>query len=506
MINKYKNISIIYGASGKACALKMDSELRRLHLDEFYPIKSFILANEILSSSSILDTIKQIIASSCACIVILTFDDVEGSRVRQNVLVEIGMAMMLIDQKNCFFISEKQTLPDDFPSDLQNVINPNFFDKNDLDGVAKKTCAELVRHLGLKHYRDILKDPNYIYDYKKVLDDIPTNVFEEQADLQLDHILDEWERNVASFEFLPERIMYLAERLKFFPVFNSNDRFFRFLSGVQELIKPTEKDFELYGHAYMIQSCNFINDILDYTKTKLDKTVLMHLSNPAQYRAENRSHQFEFKEIADGLRDFVEAFEDGTYEYNWLIKVLAYEYTALAHMKYIACVDKYDESILKMMDFVIDCYEKAASVGKRNDPYSKILWQGYTQYNLTRAYENLYKVTHESAYLDKMQEYSQASIVTRRKWFTDNPYKGVFSNALSFEYFLVYKYEYELRHKYAAYSPDTPDEILQGLDKLKSELNSYCATTGLGRLYDMRDGIESLIQNVEEKNAQAVSV
>jgi hypothetical protein len=500
MINKYKNISIIYGASGKECALKIDAELKRLHLDEFFPIRSYILANEILSSTSILDTVKSIIASSSACIVILTFDDMDGTRVRQNVLVEIGMALMLIDKENCFFISEKRSLPDDFPSDLQSVVNPNYFDKANIDEVVKKTTREIIRHLDIKNYRDILGDNNYIYDYKKVLDDIPLHIFEEKADVQLDHILDQWESGIRSFEFVVERIMYLIERIKFFPDFNSNERFFSFLSNIEAMICPTERDFEFYDKAYLINTCNFVSNILRYTRIKLNKQVIACLAAPSEHAQELRRHQIEFKEIADELHDFIEDFENGTFEYNWMLKIMAYEYAALAYMKYIACADRFDDSILSLMDYTISCYDKMIKTGKRNDPYSKILWQGYAQYDLTRAYENLYKVTNDEQYLSKMEEYSQASIVTRYRWFCENPFKGVFSNALSYEYFLVYKYEYELRYKYKKYSEySTDEEILGGLDKLKGELNRYCEATGLGRLYDMRDGIDVLITNVKNK-------
>ena len=176
---------------------------------------------------------------------------------------------------------------------------------------------------------------------------------------------------------------------------------------------------------------------------------------------------------------------------------MAYEYVALAYMKYIACGDCMDDKILALMDYIINCYEKVISTGKRNDPYSKILWQGYAQYDLTRAYENLYKATGDEQYLAKMEEYSQASIVTRYKWFCENSFKGVFSNALSYEYFLVYRYEYEMRYKYPRYARgESTQQIIDGLDRLKLDLSRYCETTGLGRLYDMRDGIDNLIQKI----------
>ncbi len=496
MIDKYKCISIIYGASGRACAIRMHEELQRLHVDEFYPVKPYILADEILNASSILDTVKDIISRSTAAIVILTFDDMDNTRVRQNVLVELGIALTLIEQQNCFFISERQKLPEDFPSDLQNVVNPNYFDKNDPDSVVKSTCRALIKHLGIKNYQDILSRDDYEYDYKRVLDDIPYTVFEKKADVQLEHILTEWENNLRSFEFVVERVMYLLERIKFFPDFNCNERFFAFLANVESMIRPSELDYKYYDRNYLIHTCQFVTQILEYSRIKLNKQVLACLADPAAHPQEIKRYKAEFKGIADDLRDFIDAFEDGTYHYNWLIRVMAYEYTALAYMKYLVCLDRYDDSILELMKYIISCYEKVIRVGKRNDPFSHILWQGYAQYDLTRAYENLYKITGDESYFEKMEDYSQASIATRYRWFCENPFKGVFSSALSYEYFLVCRHEYELRFKYPHYSPDTDNEILVGLGGLKEELSRFCETTGLGRLYDMRDSIDQLMNNV----------
>ena len=499
MIHKYKKISIIYGASGRECAIKIDEQLRKMHLDELYPIQSCVLAKEIMSSASILSVVKETIAASSACVIILTFDDVNNTRVRQNVLVEIGMALTLIEKENCFFISERQHLPEDFPSDLKGMINPNYFDKEKLDEVAHHLCEEIKEHLKIKDYRDILSDDGYVFDYTQILDDIPVQIFEEKADVQLEHILEQWENNIESFEFVSERIMYLIERLKFFPDFNNNARFFEFISKVKDFIKPQERDYKVFGKRYINYLCGFTNNLLNYTEVKLDKEFLKYLAAPENYKEHRYKYKYQFQSIAEELKEFVDLIEkeDDEFHYNWLIQIMAYEYVALAFMKMIACDAVYDESVMEILNNVVYYYEKTMEIAKNHDPYSKNLWMGYAQYNLTRTYENMYRITKDAKYLDNMRDYSYKSMLTRKQWFQNNKFKGVFSSALSFEYFLVCKFEYELQYKIKEYGNNKAEEIVSGLENVKKELNQYCESTGLGRLYDMRDGIDSLIESIE---------
>ena len=138
-------------------------------------------------------------------------------------MIEIGIALMLIKRENCFFISEKVPLPDNFLSDLKTSINPNYFNREKLDMAIDNTCAEIIRHLNINSCRNILNDFYYKFDYRKVPDDIPSSIMEE-----LEDILKEWENNIKSFDFVDERIMYLAERLKFLPIFKNNKRFLSF--------------------------------------------------------------------------------------------------------------------------------------------------------------------------------------------------------------------------------------------------------------------------------------
>lgn len=498
MINTYKTISIIYGGSGKDCAKLIHDRIEKLHTQEFLPVKSSILADDILPSSSILNAVREKISESSACVIILTFDDVNNTRIRQNVLIEIGIALSRISEDLCFFLCERKSLPEDFPSDIKGVVNPNYFDKENIHEEVEKICKEITRHLSLKSYSGILHDQRYEYDYRKVLDDIPVTVFDESADVQMASILSEWEKNIRSFDYVSEKIMYLAERLKFFPDFNNNEQFFAFLNNVIQQIVPSDKDYALYESEYLRRICELINAILQYSRLKLDKNVLKHMDYPDKYGEEIRSYMYEFKEIADDLKIIVDLIEnDESFQINWLLKVLAYEYTGLSYMKYIACRNKYDESDLELLDFNEKCYLKMMAIGKQ-DILSNILWKGYAQYDLTRVYENKYRIKKDSDYIDVMMDYSNKSIRTRRKWFLDNKFKGIFSSAISFEYFLVCKFEYELRHLHEAYTDDSSEQIITGLSQLKQELNEFCENTEFGRLYEMRDSIDSLINRVKE--------
>ena len=139
MINKYKKVSIIYGRGGRECALRIQENLSELHDKKGMPVESHLLADELLSSADIVSRVRDIISSSAMCIILLTFDDVDGTRVRQNVLIEIGMALVLIGRDRCFAVSEKQILPDDFPSDIRGALNVNHMDIRDVENVTKKS-------------------------------------------------------------------------------------------------------------------------------------------------------------------------------------------------------------------------------------------------------------------------------------------------------------------------------------------------------------------------------
>lgn len=496
MISKYKKISIIYGRSGRDIAVKINNRLNALHNDNFYPISSCIVAKKVMSGSSIFQQIKDTIAQSDICIIILTYDDVEGTRVRQNVLIEIGMALMTVESTDrCIFLTEKP-LPDDFPSDLKGWINANLYDKDSPDELVENIAEEVVELLTLKSYKNILETDAYIFDYENILKDIPEYVFEKKADIQLNCILDCWQEGVASFSFASERIMYLLERLKFFPDFNNNEKFFAFLSELKNLIKFSETDLIYSNQKYLTQVSNFAATLVHYTELKLRKEVIKCMKNPSDDPIAAAEYALEFNSIADELEKFIKNFEDGTFKCNWLLRVMAYEYAGLALMKVIGFKNKYEQSTIEIVNRVISYYEKMLEVADNYGGSSTVLWRGYAEYDLTRAYEALYKVTQNDKLLEEIRKYSYKSIVTRKNWCKVNSFRGVFTNALSFEYFLVKKHELELCYSYKQYASMTREQLASEADKLNRELKNYYDSSELGRLYDMKSSIDEFQNKV----------
>lgn len=493
MIDLYKKISIIYGGSGAECARKIDERIKAMHENEFYALRSSIVAKQILGGANIFKLVQQAISSSAICIIILTFDDIDNTRVRQNVLVEIGMALMAVKNlDDCIFLCEKRALPDDFPSDLKSWINPNYFDKNDLDGIAEKVCKEIVANLKCKPYKNILSRKGYIYDYRNVLNDIPPAIFEEKADIQLEHILECWLDHIDSFDFISEKIMYLFERIKFFPDFNTNKKFFDFLDALRAAVKPCEADYEKYDPRFINTVCSLAVAIIDYTALKLRKDVIRCMRHPQADKKFADECGDKFSAMAESIRKFIDKTESrpDIYDYNWLIKILAYEYLALAEMKVLNFRDKYDGGVSATLDHVVYCYEKVIELADDYAGTSDELWRGYAEYDLTRAYEAYYKITGDAAYLCKIKEFSLKSIITRKAWCRSNKFRGVFANALSFEYFLVKKHELEIRYEIKEYDHCTKEDIFGDLAELDGELKEYCDATELGRLYDMKSSID----------------
>lgn len=497
MIERYKKISIIYGGSGRDVATKLNEKINALHTESFYPIVSAIVAKRVLSSASIFSQIKDAISSSDISIIILTFDDVEGTRVRQNVLVEIGMALMAVDNTDkCIFLTEKYPLPDDFPSDLKGWINANHFDKNNIDEIIDEVVEEIVGLLKLKRYKDILFSDRYIFDYENLLSDIPEETYEKKSDIQLASILTCWEEGARSFTFASERIMYILERLKFFPDFNNNEQFFLFLNSLKQLVRFSEEDFAYADNGYLSHVCNFVNTLIKYSELKLRKEVIRCMNDPTVDPKAAKEYEYEFLRIAEKIENFIEKIESGALKVNWLMRVMAYEYAGLAYMKTVKFRNIFDDEALSMVNKAISFYDKMLATAESYGGTSENLWRGYAEYDLTRVYETLYIATGNTDYLGLIHKYSMQSIVTRREWCRVNAFRGVFTNALSFEYFLVKKHELDLCLQLSGYSLYSKQQLIDATDDLSDELRNYYDSSELGRLYDMKESIDALREKI----------
>ena len=277
MIGKYYEVTIFWGGSGRPYAQKMAEKLESLHRNEYLPIRPYIFDKQAMSADSIMTNVIEKVGNSTACIIILTFDDEfdngKVARVRQNILIETGVAWARLGSKNLFFMSDKESLPDDFPSNIRTGININHFDKDDPDKIVSRISDTLIHENSIISNRDILTPTGrYIYD-GKILGDLDSFAGETKTEAQIDRIKEHWLRMTGRFDYLQEKVLYIMERVAFFPILGNEEKLLRFLHEIEKLVEPSEYDYEHYDKGeipeQLLDAMKLTRLIIRYTEEKI---------------------------------------------------------------------------------------------------------------------------------------------------------------------------------------------------------------------------------------------
>ncbi len=500
MIKNYYEVTILWGGSGRKCARLLADELTKRHYEDYMPINSFIFEKEALESNSIMDEVIKKIKHSSACIVVLTFDDVDNTRVRQNILIETGIAWTLLGKDNLMFLSDKSVIPEDFPSNIRTNINTNYFDKSDLESTIQNVCNELIKTHNIHSTKNLLSLSDYVYD-GRILDDLDANFNEGKADVQLKKIIIKWKDAVERFDYLHERIMYVIERIAFLPIFGSDSEIVSFMKSIKDEIVPTDRDRMHSGDGEISRELqnvmNMTNQVIEYTLLKNQEKTNRCLNNPLENKRDTEMVERNFRRIFNELEVFISGFEKGVFSYNWLIKIVAYDYAALTKMK-MYVIDSKPCSAENRGDLedAINYFEKAKNLAQKYDVASENIWLGYIQYNLARAYKDKYDFTKDESLLMRIKDNLLDAIGYREGWLASEYYKGLFSTALSYEFFIASYYDYLLRNSLEGYSTETPEENLDNIISLRNMLTNYCDKSELGTLYRIRDKIDDLIAEI----------
>ncbi|MCR5324256.1 MAG: nucleotide-binding protein [Lachnospiraceae bacterium] len=502
MIQKYSEVAIIYGGSGSSLARKLSELIEEKHNTEMFPIQPHILQKEILGGKSIMQYVIDMIGRSSVCVIILTFDDADGSRVRQNVLLETGIAWTLKGREKCIFLSNLPKLPEDFPSNISHDININYIG-NDVQAVANNVINEITKSLGLSGRENILCDYTYRFD-GRILDDIPQDILEKKADKQLHDILNEWKKNIKGFDYMSERVMYLLERIAFLPVFTYDSVMDDFLDNVRTDISMTKADENLWPlpNKYYTDCENvarFVQQVIEYTRIKTEKEVIQCLGDSEANPSITRKVYFMYKRVADELKIMIRTIESGESDFNWLIRIVAYDYAALACLKMYELY-KNNEKGINELENAMAYFQKAKEIAAKFDQYSNYIWLGFIDFNLSRVYRYKYEQTGEVKYLELFEDTLSGAVYYRQKWYKGNIYKGAFAVAMSYEYFIAAKLDYQMRNDINEYTNDTPVQNLENIDRLIEELDEYCRDTELGRLYTVRDSIAALESRIRKQH------
>ena len=127
MISKYKTVSIIYGGSGRRYAELLNESIVRVSDEQRYPICSKLIMETILTKELLSDVIA-LFKESEFCVAFLTADDIVAAdnkkfRLRQNVVFELGMALIQLGRERCILLCDFDYRAADFdlPSDMSSL-------------------------------------------------------------------------------------------------------------------------------------------------------------------------------------------------------------------------------------------------------------------------------------------------------------------------------------------------------------------------------------------------
>ena len=209
----------------------------------------------------------------------------------------------------------------------------------------------------------------------------------------------------------------------------------------------------------------------------------------------------DFSSIAGSLEQAAYDIKNGKINTNWYLNMMACDYAGLARMRAVRFSQlpqiEYETNLQKAGDM----FDRANVLAQKYCIQSHYLWEGYIQYNISRIYELLYEKDRKEPYLQGIRDASKYAIDARKRTINKSRYlKGIFSIALTYEYFLALQNEYKLEFKWPEFFEGNLDDIARKIDNALAELNIYCDATGLKKLYDVRDDLRELLTRTKTKH------
>lgn len=196
MIRRYKDVSIIYGGSGRRYAEALSEKLTKISTEERYPLQATII-NERILTWELLSDVMRLFKESEFCVTFLTKEDrclvehVEKQRLRQNVVFELGMALIELGRERCIILSDFDIRDTDFdlPSDM-NSLEILSFDGEHFERVLEQVVDKLlklskqsvvtgVEHDTIPKYDHLLTRKEYWVDYENIFVERPITLASE---------------------------------------------------------------------------------------------------------------------------------------------------------------------------------------------------------------------------------------------------------------------------------------------------------------------------------------
>lgn len=471
MVRKYKTVSIIYGGKGRDYATFLNDKLTALSNKERYPIEPKIIMERVLTRE-LLSDVMTLFDESEFCVAFLTADDVYASndggkkRLRQNVVFELGMALIQMGRERCILLSDFDVHSSDFelPSDM-NSLEIRQFDsatfEETIDDVVHKilelsrtSANDNIVSESIPQYDGLLVREKYFIDYENVFE-LPYTRKSSEGKEFLRETLTGWFKECEELKHFDERAVYIFERIGFLPIFGNIREATDWLNDVSRLLgNYAVSDIEYYGDKTILDFVrNLVRCVIEYTQIK---SVPEHIDY-ARYK--RLISVFQRKELPKAS------------DINPLISVVYYDYFGLTYMK---LYDGYGDT-----DYIVkaqEAFEVALLFAKKVDLGINI-WHGFISYNLARAYAAQEKY-------DEADRYYIEAIDMREDWLRTDKYNVIVRNALSSEYFIA-KIDRTYMHKKTKRL--SIEEVLREFDNIEIELNTYFdVDDALGQLLYVR--------------------
>ena len=461
MIKKYKKISIIYGSTGRTHAAHLHQKISTLADEMRYPLQSFIVMERILTTD-ILSDVTNLFRESEICVAILTADDccIEDGRqyyrLRQNVVMELGMALFHLGRKHCILLStfDPKDPAVQLPSDISGVEIHRFDDSNKeavFDDVLQKILLLSNENEEISRYDQLLFRKEYLIDYETLFaDQTPVMISPDKSFARC--MLDLWLDECSQLPHYDERLLYFFERVGLMPIFGKNKAALDWYQQIQKHVCFYDR-----SDAAQCGDSRLLNELVRLAEAVIRYNVLKtDLDHPAS------------------LRDYLALFEEfdmlslpDLSTLNPLIGIIYYDFFGLTAMRIFNA--NHEEKYIRHAIF---CFETLIKDYVHRIDLVLNIWMGFLSYNLGRAYEHLYSLyPQQTNYLQDMDASTRKAIHIRRRWLSFPWFSDQIKYSLSYEYFVAKLEHIKMcrRHNLIPL-----DDIRIEFQQLVGELNAFC--------------------------------